>query len=561
MASKRKAYPWEGKYPEGIEWDVSFSSQPVYSFLDETAANYPDNHAIDYYGRYFTFQEIAKLSDRLAKGLQKNGVGKGQKVGLLMPNCPQFVVAYFAVLKTGAAVVNYNPLYTINELQHQVSDSGTTMMITLNLNIFHEKTSNLLQTSCLERVVMCDLRDALTNFKRKLFTWTRKNELASIEFGRVHLDYNALIDNDGLYVRQEIDPEKDTAVIQYTGGTTGVAKGAMLSHASLCANTQQISMWFSGLDEGKEKMLAVLPFFHVFGMTAILLLSTSKACEMVVHSKFDLHAILKDISSKKITLLMAVPSILHAICQYPKLSSCKLSSLKMCISGGAPLPLEVKQRFEEATGCALAEGYGLSEASPVVAVNPLFGENKAGSVGVPLPSTVIEIRSPEGRNKLCPVKEVGEICIKGPQVMQGYYNNAVDTKSALKGGCLHTGDMGYLDKDGYLFIADRLKDMVIVNGFNVYPREVEELLYQHQSINEAAVVGVYDEKRGQAVKAYIVLRVGESLQADDIREYLKKKLAAYKIPSLYSFEEALPKTMIGKIDKKALLTQKENQHG
>lgn len=555
MAKKRKSYPWEGNYPDGIEWDTTLASQTVYSFLDEAADNYPDHRAIEYYGKHYTFSEIRAEADKLAKGLQQSGIGKGSKVGILMPNCPQYIVAFFAVLKTGATVINYNPLYTINELQHQVNDSGTTLMITLNLNIFHEKTANLLQTSCLERVVVCDLRDALTGFKRKLFNWKKGKEIASIEYGRIHLDYQKLVDNDGLYKKVEIEPEKDIAVIQYTGGTTGTPKGAMLSHSSLCANADQIGMWFYGLETGKERMLAVLPFFHVFGMTAIILLCTLKACEIVIHSRFEIDRVIKDISKKKITLMMAVPSILNAICHHNGLSASKFASLKMCISGGAPLPMDVRENFEKVTGCALAEGYGLSEASPVVAVNPLFGENKAGSVGVPLPNTVIEIRSPEGRHKLCPAKEIGEICVKGPQVMLGYYKNEAETKNVLKSGCLHTGDMGYLDKEGYLFISDRIKDLIIVNGYNVYPREIEELLHQHPCIKEAAVIGIKDDKKGQAVKACIALRSGEELNEKDIHDYLNKKLSNYKMPTAYAFVSELPKTMIGKIDKKALIAQ------
>lgn len=555
MAKNTKAYPWEASYPEEIEWNAELTACPVHSFISQAAKLHPNTKAIDYYGQYFTFREIDELSSRLALGLQQQGIGKGSRVGILMPNCPQYVVTYFAILKSGATVVNYNPLYTINELQHQVSDSKTVMMVTLNMNLLHEKTNNLLQTTCLEKVLVCDIRDAFTPFIRFMFNWKKKHEIAAVEYGRIHLDYQKLIDNNGLYKNADIDVEKDIAVIQYTGGTTGTPKGAMLTHAALSINTQQISMWFHGLEEGNERMLAVLPFFHVFGMTAIMLLSTSKACQMVIHTRFELDRILKDIAKKKITLLMAVPSLLHAICEHPKLRSFKLSSLKMAISGGAPLPLEVKECFEEATGCSLAEGYGLSECSPVVAVNPLFGRKKTGSVGVPLPNTIIEIRSPEGRNKLCATKEVGEICVKAPQMMLGYYGNEAETKATIKNGRLHTGDMGYLDKDGYLFISDRMKDVVIVNGFNVYPREIEELLYQHHAIKEAAVIGVEDEKKGQAVAAYIHLRAGESLSDDDLNSYLDKKLSQYKLPTQYHFIGELPKTMIGKVDKKALKAQ------
>lgn len=557
MATKRKSYPWEKFYPEGLEWNVEFSPKPLYQILDETAERYPEHRAIDYYGKYYSYAEIAAESDRLAKGLQASGIEKGDRVGILMPNCPYGVIAYFAILKAGGVVVSYNPLYTINELKHQVQDSGTKMMITLNLAQFHEKTGNLLQTTCLERIVVCDLRAALTFKKRVLFNWFKSSEVASIEFGRIHLAYEKLIDNDGCYRPQDIDPEKDTAVIQYTGGTTGVAKGACLSHAAIAANTEQISMWFTGLEEGKEKMLAVIPFFHVFGMTAVMLLSVARACEMVIHSRFDLPQLIKDIHSKKVTLLLGVPTIFNTICHHARVSSKMFKSLKMCISGGAPLPIDVKQQFEALTGAVLAEGYGLSEASPVVTVNPLFGESKPGSVGIPLPGTIVEIRSTEARRKLCPAKEIGEVCVKGPQVMLGYYNAPEDSKNVLRSGRLHTGDMGYLDKSGYLYIVDRIKDVIIASGFNIYPREIEEYLYEHNKIKEAAVIGVDDEKRGQTAKAFIVLRVGEELGEADLNEYLRRKLAAYKVPTVYEFREELPKTLIGKVDKKILIAEEK----
>lgn len=552
MAERKKEYPWQKVYPKAIKWDAPINIAPLYSILDKSAEEYPENNCIDYYGRKYSYAEILDQVNRMAKGLQKIGVQKGDPVGILMPNCPHFIVTYFAILKAGGVVVNYNPLYTIHELAHQVQDSKTKIMVTLNLAMLHEKTANLLQTTSLEKVIVGDFVEALPFPKNILFKLLKKQEIADILFGRVNISMHDLLDNDGRFKNITIRPEEDTAVLQYTGGTTGTPKGAILTHANLYANTVQTGMWFEGLEAGNEKIMGILPFFHVFSMTVVMNLGILKACEIVIHSRLNVKALLKDIAAKKVTLLPGVPTLFTAINNHKKSSASSLSSLKFCISGGAPLPLEVKNKFEELSGCTLIEGYGLTECSPVATANPLFGENRKGSIGIPLPGTVIEIRDTEGRRPLTVKGKIGEICIKGPQVMKGYLNNELETKDILRADRLHTGDLGYMDKDGYVYIVDRLKEMIISSGFNVYPREVEEEIYKHPAVEEVAVVGAESSYSGQIVKAFVKVRLGETLSATALKSFLKGKMAKYKLPSEIEFVEEMPKTLIGKICKKDL---------
>ena len=553
MTKRKNKFQWEKIYPKGINWDLDIEVKPLFNILDESANTNPDSFCIDFFGKKYTYNEIARLSDKFATGLQKQGVNKGDSVGLLMPNCPLFVIAYYAILKIGAVVVNYNPLYTANELARQAEDSNTTVMVTLNLRMLHEKTANLLQTSCVEKVVVGDFKSYLPFPKNILFSWLKFKEVVNIECGRVNISADRLMNNHGFYIPAIIDPINDVAVYQYTGGTTGTPKATMLTHQNLYANTVQVGMWFDGLEDGNEIMLGVLPLFHVFAMTVVMNLSVFKACEMVLYPRFEIDTLLKAIKKKKITLLPGVPTLFSAINNNVNLDKYNLSSLKFCISGGAPLPAAVKSKFEEVSSCKLIEGYGLSEASPVVVANPLFGENKKGSIGIPLPGTVVEVRDIDSSNTRTKLGKIGEICVKGPQVMKGYLHNQKETDEILKSGWLHTGDMGYMDKDGYFYIVDRLKEMIITSGFNVYPREVEEEIYKHNSVEEVCVVGIDDEYRGQVVKAFIKVKVGHNLTMEQIIIFLKGKLAKYKIPSHIEFINEMPKTLIGKISKRAVL--------
>ncbi|MDA0781530.1 MAG: long-chain fatty acid--CoA ligase [Rickettsiales bacterium] len=552
MAIRKKEYLWEKNYPENIKWDNPIILQPLHMILDESAKKYGDCVCVDYYGKIYSYNDILKLSDKFAKGLQDNGVKKGDKVGLLMPNCPLFIIAYYGILKAGGIVVNYNPLYTVNELVHQVQDSKTKIMVTLNLGLVFDKTASLLQSTMLEKVIVGDFKKQLPLLKGVMFGLFKKKSVASVSYGEANICADSFYENDGNFKHVEINPKEDVAVLQYTGGTTGSPKGAMLTHANLYGNTIQTGAWFEGLKEGEEVMFGVLPFFHVFAMTVVMNLSILKACKIVIHSRLEIGNLLKDIPKKKITLMPGVPTLFTALNNHEKTPSYNLSSLKFCISGGAPLPLEVKERFEEISGCKLIEGYGLTESSPVAVANPLFGENKKGAIGIPLPNTVVEIMDIEGERKPMPIGEIGEICIKGPQVMKGYLGNEAETKATIRSGWLHTGDMGYMDKDGYIYIVDRLKEMIITSGFNVYPREIEEELYKHPCIEEASVLGVSDDEKGQLVKAYIKLKQEEVVTEAQIKEFLKGKLAKYKQPAYIEFVDEMPKSLIGKILKREL---------
>lgn len=549
MAPRKKTHLWEKNYPKGITWDIKVTPQPLFDLLEKSAAKYPDNLCLEFEGAEWSYAQVLELVNKVAHGLQESGVKPGTRVGLFLPNCPYFVISYYAILKIGAIVVNYNPLYAITELTYQVKDSGTSFLITLDQAMLYEKASNLLQTTPLEKVIIGSLTAMLPFPKNKLFKWFRRNEIASVNYGKINISLESFFELSGKYKYVEINPQKDIAVLQYTGGTTGTPKGAILTHANLYVNAVQCSMWFAGLDEGKERMMAVLPFFHVFAMTAIMNFSILNGFAIFLVPKFSVSNLVSDIQKKKPTILLGVPTLFAAINNCLQSQKSDLSSIKAAVAGGAPLPLEIKKKFEKIAGCKLIEGYGLTESSPVAAANPLYGKNKDGSIGMPLPGTIIEIIATKKINK---DDKIGEICIKGPQVMSGYWNNDKETKGALKAGRLHTGDLGYMDEDGYVFIVDRIKEIIITAGFNVYPREIEELLYKHTSISEAAVIGVPDKYKGEKIKAFIKLRNGESMQPEDVYNYLKGKLAKYKLPTEIEFVKDLPKTLIGKICKKEL---------
>lgn len=551
---EKKNYKWLKKYPSDIDWDADIPIKPVTAILEDTVKKFPQKTCINFYGKKISYAEIQQDVNRIAAGLQGLGIKKGDNVGILMPNCPQYIVAFYAILKTGATVVNLSPLYTISELKKQVEGAGIETLFTLNLTMLHEKTDNLLLTSPLEKVITAKIEKELPFIKKQLFKWLKKKELAVVNYGRINIEYGSLLKSKNVFESIKIEPNEDVAVLQYTGGTTGIPKAAMLTHSNIYANTYQTGLWFTGLEEGAEKMIGALPFFHVFAMTVVMNLAILKACEIVAFLKFDLLKIVKAIQSEKATLMPGVPTMFNAINHYEKIHKIKLSSLKFCISGGAPLPLETKKQFEKLAKCTLIEGYGLTESSPVATANPLFGKNKDGSIGLPLPKTTIEIKTFEGeKGKKCKTGEIGEICIGGPQVMKGYYNHEEETKHTLNKQFLHTGDLGYMDSEGYIFIADRLKDMIISGGFNIYPKEVEEVLYAHQAVEEACVIGVEDLHKGQVVKAFVKLKKDKSITEDALKAHCCKYLTKYKVPKKIVFEESLPKTMIGKISRKEIV--------
>lgn len=552
--SSKKQYQWSKSYPENIDWHKEIPARPVYELLDYTGEKYPETYAFDFLGAKLTWKEVNDASKQLAKGLQGLGVEKGMKVGIFLPNCPLFLISYYALMRIGATGVNYNPLYAERELANMIEDSETDIVITLDLELLYGKMAKMLHETRLQKLVIASFTDMLPFPKSFLFKLVKGKELADIpESRRIHR-YEELIDNDGDYTPVDINPTEDIALFQYTGGTTGLPKGAMLTHANIVANAEQASGWL-GCEENQERMLGVIPFFHVFAMTAVMNLGVRQAMEIVVLPRFELDQTLKLIHKTKPTIFPAVPAIYSAINNHKKLHKYDLSSLKYCISGGAPLPVEVKKKFEEKTGSVVVEGYGLSESSPVLCCNPAVGENKAGSIGLPFPQTIIDIIDPD-TGEICELGERGELCARGPQVMKGYWNRPEETAATMKNGRLHTGDIATMDEDGYLFIVDRIKDLIITNGYNVYPRNVEEAIYMHPSVEECIVAGLPDNQRGEIVKAWIKCKDGRELTADDLKQFLTDKISSMEMPKRIEFRgEALPKTMIGKLSRKDIVEE------
>ena len=557
----KKTDPWIASYPPGIKHDVEFEAAPLYEILDNSVARFPNQPLIDFLGRTYTFSDVGRLVDKAAKGFQQLGVKKGIKVGLFLPNCPQFVIAYYAVLKAGGTVVNFSPLYSEPELLHQIEDSHTDIMVTLNLKVLYPKMQAMLEQSRVKTLVVGTMSDVLPFPKNLLFPLVKGKDIADVPKDDAHVPFKTLTNNDGAFTPTKIDPAKDIAVLQYTGGTTGVSKGAMLTHANLIANTEQANMWFVGLEEGKERMMGVLPFFHVFAMTVVMNMSVRMGAEIIMHPRFELEPVMKDINKKKPTIMPGVPTMYMAISNHPKIKEFDLTSIKACLSGGAPLPVEVKQQFEQLARCKLVEGYGLTETSPIAACNPIEGENKAGSIGIPVPGTRIVITDRENPKKFMPQGEPGEICVEGPQVMLGYWQRPDETKNTIRSGRLHTGDVGYLDEDGYTFIIDRMKDLILAGGFNVYPRHVEEAVYQHPAVEEVTVIGIPDDYRGESPKAFVKLRDdAEKLTEDELIAFLKTRLGKHEIPSQVEFRPELPKTMVGKLSKKELIEEEREKY-
>jgi long-chain acyl-CoA synthetase len=536
-------------------WLAAFRPQPIHAYLDETVRRFGDRPAMDFLGKGWTYAEIGALVDKAAAGLQAMGIVKGEKVGLCLPNTPYYTVFYFAVLKIGGIVVNFNPLYVERELSFQARDSGVRIMVTLDLKIIYDKVEAVRREGTLDRIVVCPMADILPQPKKLLFTLFKGRERARIPQDAAHPRFDEVVGHGSAPRVADIRPDTDIAVLQYTGGTTGVPKGAMLTHTNLAANLEQMRTLFSAARPGEEKKLCVLPFFHVFAMTVAQNLSVAIGAEMVLMPRFELKMLLDTIKRKKITLFPGVPTIYTAINNAEITKNYDLTSIRLCISGGAPLPVEVKEQFEKRTGCMLVEGYGLTEASPVVAANPLNEHRRAGSIGLAVPGTTLEFRSLDNPSETVPEGEKGELVVRGPQVMAGYYNRPDETARVIQNGALHTGDVGYRDKDGFVYLVDRIKDLILCSGYNVYPRMIEEAIYQHPSVEETIVIAIPDAYRGQAPKAFVKLRAGETLAAEDLRTFLKDHLSPIELPQEIEFRDSLPKTMVGKLSKKELVEE------
>ena len=550
-----RASPWLSAYPAGVDWFAPVSETPLTDAFDRSVALFRSNTCIEFLGRKYSYGEIADLTSRAAKGLQDLGVGKGVKVGLLLPNSPYAVICYYAALKAGGTVVNFNPLYVAEEIERQIRDSDTRIMVTMDLQLTLPKVTAALGRTPLEKVVVCSMAEALPFAKSRLFMFLGRGRVAEPPEDGLHLSFAQLTDNAGDFRPVAIVPREDVAVLQYTGGTTGVPMGAMLTHANIAANARQVALWNPETEMGGERIVGVLPLFHVFAMTVVMNMGLLIGAELVLLPRFEVSMVLKALKRRQPTQFPGVPSLFHALLEYPKLSADELQSLKFCISGGAPLPAEIRSAFEALTGCRLVEGYGLSEASPVVTCNPVNGTPKDGSVGQALPGTKVEIRDLGAPERALGVGENGEVCVAGPQVMAGYWRNPEATAKTLRQGWIHTGDVGHLDPEGYLFLIDRIKDLILCSGYNVYPRVVEEAIYRHPAVAEVTVCAVPDEDKGEVPKAFVRLKQGQALSAEELLAFLKDKLSPIERPRYVEFRDDLPKTLIGKLSKKELVAE------
>jgi long-chain acyl-CoA synthetase len=549
---------WEKHYPAGIKWKMPILKKPLFHLFDQALEKYSDNILCDFQGKSFTYKKIGFYVERVAMGLQKLGVRKGVKVGLFLPNTPYSLMFYYGILKTGATVVNYNPLYVDRELKHQIEDSETDIMVTMDLAFLTDKMEKMFGATRLKKVIVCPMTEILPFPVNLLYPLFKAKDISRLKASEHFIPFAELVDNSGEPEASHIDVENDIAVLQYTGGTTGVPKGAMLTHGNLYANVQQTLAWVGGVIEpGKDVMMGVLPFFHVFAMTIVMNCSVATGMKILLHPKFVLDDVLKSIKKNRPTLFPGVPAIFNAIATSPKADKIDFSCLKFCMSGGAPLPGEVKRLFVEKTGCSnIAEGYGMTETSPVVAFNPAKGVIKLGSVGMPVPGTTIKIIDRDDGVSVLSVGQKGEVCVSGPQVMKGYYNKPDDTAEIFKHGHLHTGDVGYMDEDGYVFLVDRIKDMIIIRGYKVYPRFIEEALHKHPGIAECIVAGVPDAERGETVWAWVQPAAGQSVTEDELKKFLLDKISPIEMPrKIIIRDKPLPRTAIGKPDKKALLVE------
>lgn len=533
--------PWLKHYAQGVRPHLEYPSIPLYKFLDDAVANYPDVPATIFQESTLTYRELGRMVDSMAGALAGLGVGRGDRVSIMLPNCPQLVVSYYGILKAGAVVVQTNPMYMERELEYQLNNSGSETIIIHD--VFYPRLQNIKVQTTIKNVIIVP----------------SGAEAALPGSGLLGFD-SLLAGAAPLAEPVPVDPLNDVALLQYTGGTTGLSKGAMLTHANLVANTLQTREVIAGSYEmGREKILVALPLFHVYGMTAGMNLALSIAGTQILMSRFEIDAVLQVINDYQPTFFPGAPTMYVAVTRHPDLKDYDLSSIKVCISGSAPLPTEVAERFEIFTGATLVEGYGLTEASPVVAVNPVAGIRKPGSIGQPVPDTDCCIVNLDTGEKELPPGEVGELIVRGPQVMKGYWNKPEETAYALRDGWLYTGDVARIDQDGYIFIVGRKKDMIISGGFNVYPRDVEEVLYEHPKITEAVVLGVNDMYRIESVKAFIVLKEGETATEEEIIRFCRERLAAFKVPRVIEFRESLPKTIVGKILRRVLMEEEKSR--
>ncbi|HET7628260.1 MAG TPA: AMP-binding protein [Bacillales bacterium] len=554
--------PWLKLYPEEIPARLDYEERPLFHFLQQAAIKHPDKTAVDFLGKELSYAELYESAVKVAHFFHSLGIQKGERVSVMLPNCPQGVISYYGVLLAGGIVVQTNPLYTERELHHQLADSEARFIICLDL--VYPKVLKVMSSLKLEHVIVTGIQDFLPFPKNVLYPLVQRKQkkslLVDVNYRHpfVHSFPSILEHTEAIQPEIDVDPKEDLALLQYTGGTTGPAKGVMLTHYNLVANTMQCRAWMYKMKYGEERVLGILPFFHVYGMTTVMNLSVMYAAEMIILPRFDVKQTLKTIEKKHPTLFPGAPTMYIGLLHHPDIEKYDLSSINACISGSAPLPAEVQKQFQEKTNGRLVEGYGLSEASPVTHANLIWNDRKTGSIGLPFPDTDAACLSLE-TGEIAGVNEVGELMVKGPQVMKGYWRRPDETAAVFKDEWLLTGDVGYMDEDGYFYIIDRKKDMIIAGGFNIYPREVEEVLYEHEAVQEVVVVGVPDAYRGETVKAYVVLKKGKTCGEKELDDHCRQSLAAFKVPHLYEFRDELPKTTVGKILRRTLLEEEKKK--
>lgn len=548
-------YFWTKNYPDDVDFKSDIQMKLIHQCLQESTGKFPEHNFINFLGKKYTYAQAQEIVDKLAAGLQALGVKKGIHVGLFLPNTPAYVFFFFAIIKAGGTVVNFNVLNAQEEILQQAKDSDIAFIVTHDLKMLTDKVIPLLDKVALRKIIICSLTHYLTVFKALLLPLMKRSIFAKIPNDPRIIWDKTLLKDAADFVQPEISIN-DVAVLQYTGGTTGSSKGAMLTHGNLTANADMAFRLATKIDlNGKEIYLAVLPFFHIFGLLAGLLMQVQAGSSMILtFPRFEVNKAIKLIKKQKVTLLLGVPTMYAALARHPKARTA-LKSVKACISGGDTLPLVTKQAFEAVSGGVVVEGYGLTETSPMVSCNPQSGLNKEKSVGLPAPGCEVRLLDITDHKKFVGIGEKGEICVKGPHVMKGYYKHPIDTKKVMVDGFLRTGDIGYMDEDGYLYIVDREKDLIIVSGYNVYPRHVQDAIYKNPAIEETTVIGVPDAYQQQHVKAFIVLRKGYKVSKEEILEFLKDKLSPHEIPKEIEFRKELPKTLIGKLSKKELVEE------
>ncbi len=558
--------PWLKKYEPGVRAQLDYPPVPMHHVLDTTASKYPDRAATIFGGvvhqlggrlmdAKLTFKQLNEHANRLANALSAMGVKKGDRVAIYLPNCPQYIISYYAILKLGGIVAPNNPMYVARELEFQLNDSGAETIICLSR--FYPTVAKVRANTQVKNVIVTNVKEYFPPVLKTLFGLAvEKKEGHRVTIGPdEHWFQDVLARGSVATPNVDVKPE-DTAVLLYTGGTTGVPKAAEITHKNLIANTLQTREWMVTAKEGSDVILTALPLYHSYAMTTCMNFGVYIAATMIlIPNPRDLDHVLKSIDKHQPTTFPGVPTMYVAINNYPDLSKFNLKSIRACISGAAGLPVEVQTKFQELTGARLVEGYGLSEATPVTHANPIFGENRIGTIGLPWPDTDVKVMDIETGTTVMPLGQPGELCIRGPQVMKGYWNKPEETRATLREGWLYTGDIAVMDQDGYFKIVDRKKDMIIAGGYNIYPREVEEVLFQHPKVLEAAVAGVTDPYRGETVKAYVVLRPGQTATTEDIIAFCRERMAAYKAPKLVEFRDSLPKTMVGKILRRQLIAE------